>query len=306
MILDSFLSAGLALSCPILLAALGELLVERAGVLNIGVEGMMLIGAFAAAVAAVASTSASAGVAAGGAAGAAAGLLFAVVTVGLAADQIIVGAAINLLALGGTGALYRAFYGETGAALLVPTLPRLALPGLSQIPLVGRPLFEQHALVYLGLALVPVLAIGIRRTGLGLRLRALGDHPTAAASLGLPVRLYRTAALVVCGGLAGLAGASLTLWTAGTFVEGVTSGRGFVALAVVVFARWSPWGVLAGSLLFGLVNALQFHFQATASSPALPYQLFLVLPYVVTLAAMLLPAGVDRAPRALGTRYERS
>ncbi|HZR85030.1 MAG TPA: ABC transporter permease [Candidatus Binatia bacterium] len=301
--LDAFLAAAVALATPILLAALGELLVERAGVLNIGLEGMMLVGAFAAAAAAASSGSPLAGVAAAAVAGLAIALVFALVAVTLAADQIIAGAAVNLIALGGTGALYRVLYGDTGAALVLPTLPRVAIPGLSSLPVVGDALFRQHALVYVSLVLVPVLSVVLAHTGLGLRLRALGEHPLAAASLGLRVRGMRVAAIGASGVLAGLGGAALALWTAGTFVEGVTAGRGFVALAVVVFARWSPWGTLAGALLFGLANALQFQFQASAVG--VPYQLFLMLPYVVTLAALLLPAGTTRAPRALGARYDR-
>jgi len=302
-VLDAFLAAAVALATPILLAALGELLVERAGVLNIGLEGMMLVGAFAAAAAAASSGSPLAGVAAAAVAGLAIALVFALVAVTLAADQIIAGAAVNLIALGGTGALYRVLYGDTGAALVLPTLPRVAIPGLSSLPVVGDALFRQHALVYVSLVLVPVLSVVLAHTGLGLRLRALGEHPLAAASLGLRVRGMRVAAIGASGVLAGLGGAALALWTAGTFVEGVTAGRGFVALAVVVFARWSPWGTLAGALLFGLANALQFQFQASAVG--VPYQLFLMLPYVVTLAALLLPAGTTRAPRALGARYDR-
>ena len=302
MILE-FLAAGLALGTPILLAALGELLVERAGVLDIGLEGTMLVGAFAAAVAAQHAGAPLPGVLAAAAAGLAVALLFGAAAVLAGADQIIVGTAINLLALGGTGALYREVYGETGTSLVLPTLPPIEIPLLSRLPLLGRVLSGQHALVYLGLALVPAIALFLSRTGLGLRVRALGDHPRAAESLGLPVRRDRMIVLAVAGVLAGLAGAALSLASAGIFVEGVTAGRGFVALAVVVFGRWSPWGVLAGSLLFGVASALQFQFQAT--SIRVPYQLFLMLPYLLTLLALLLPAGIARAPLALGARYER-
>lgn len=301
--LEGFLAAGLVLGTPILLAALGELLVERTGVLNIGVEGVMLGGAFAAALGAYATGSVAAGVLCAGATGAALALLFAFATVRLGADQIIVGAALNLLALGATGALYRALLGTTGTALVLPTLPAIDVPLLRQIPLLGTALFGQHALVYLGLCLTPVLAFVLAHTGLGLRLRALGDHPLAAASLGLPVRTYRTAVLAAGGTLAGLGGAALTLAATNTFVEGITAGRGFIALAVVVFGRWSPWGALGGALLFGLASALQFQFQAAAL--AIPYQLFLMLPYVLTLGVLLVSAGGGRAPRALGASYDR-
>jgi len=248
---DSLVGAALLLATPILLAALGELLVERTGVLNIGVEGMMLTGAFAAAVAAEVSGSAGLGAITAALAGMLVALVFAWCALVLGTDQIIVGAAINLLALGGTGAVYRAVYGTTGAALVLPTLPALPVPGFSSLPLVGSVFASQNGLVYLALLLVPVLAFLFRRTGLGLRLRAIGDHPQAAASLGYRVRSYKVGAMLCAGALSGLAGATLTLAATNTFVEGVTAGRGFVALAVVVFGRWSSWGVLGGALLFG-------------------------------------------------------
>ncbi len=302
MLLESFLAAGLLLATPILLAALGELLVERTGVLNIGVEGMMLTGAFVAAVAAEASGSSGVGALAGATAGVLVGLVFAWSALVLGTDQIIVGAAINLLALGGTGAAYRAMYGTTGAALVLPTMPGVPVPGLSLLPGLGPVFASQNGLVYLALLLVPTLAFLFRRTGLGLRLRAMGDHPQAAASLGYRVRSYKIGALLCAGALSGLAGATLTLAATNTFVEGVTAGRGFVALAVVVFGRWSPWGVLAGALLFGLVNALQFQLQA--ADFAVPHQLALMLPYLVTLAVLVSFPGRGVAPRALGAAEE--
>lgn len=302
MLFESFLAAGLLLATPILLAALGELLVERTGVLNIGVEGMMLTGAFAAAVAAEASGSAGLGAVAGALGGASAAAVFAWAALVLGTDQIIVGAAINLLALGGTGAVYRALYGTTGTALVLPTLPGVSIPGLTSIPVVGPALASQNGLVYLALLLVPALAFLFKRTGLGLRLRSIGDHPQAAASLGYRVQSYKVAALLGAGLLAGLAGATLTLAATNTFVEGVTAGRGFVALAVVVFGRWSPWGVLAGALIFGLVNALQFQLQA--ADLAVPHQIALMLPYLVTLGVLVLFPGRATAPRALAATDE--
>lgn len=302
MLLDSFLAAGIALATPILLAALGEVMVERTGVLNIGLEGVMLSGAFAAAVAANATGSPLAGAATAALTGLGVELVFAAACVVLDADAIIAGTAINLLALGATGALYRSLYGATGAVLVLPTLPNLAVPILSGLPIVGRALFTQHALVYLGLALTPLLAALLSRTGLGLRLRALGDQPLAATSLGFSVRGMRFATLGVAGALGGLAGATLTLAAANTFVEGISAGRGFIALAVVVFGGWSPWGALAGSLLFGFASALQFQFQAAAL--AVPYQVFLMLPYVLTLGVLAFSRDVKRAPRALGATEE--
>lgn len=302
MLLESFLFAGVALATPILLAALGELLVERTGILNIGLEGFMLCGAFAAAVAASSSESPAVGVLTGALAGTAMAGAFAIAVVGLAADQIIVGAAVNLLALGATGALYRELFGQTGAALVLPALEATPVPFLSDLPVLGRALFAQNPLVYLAWAGTGATAFVLYRTGFGLRLRALGDHPLAAASLGISVRRHRALVVLVAGALAGLAGATLVLATARTFVEGITAGRGFIALAVVVFARWTPLGVLIGSLLFGLASALQFQFQA--ADLGVPYQLFLMLPYLVTLAVLALSRGVARAPQALGASYD--
>jgi ABC-type uncharacterized transport system permease subunit len=302
MLLEGFLFAGIALATPILLAALGELLVERTGIINIGLEGFMLCGAFAAALAASSTGSPALGALTGAVAGAVMAGAFAVAVVGLAADQIIVGAAVNLLALGATGALYRELFGQTGAALVLPALEPARIPFLSDLPILGHVLFMQNPLVYLAWAGTAVAAFVLFRTGLGLRLRALGDHPLAAASLGISVRRHRAAVLLIAGALAGLAGAALVLATARTFVEGITAGRGFIALAVVVFARWTPLGALVGSLLFGLASALQFQFQA--ADLGVPYQLFLMLPYVVTLAVLALSRGAARAPQALGTPYD--
>jgi simple sugar transport system permease protein len=300
MVLESFLAAGLLLATPILLAALGELLVERTGVLNIGVEGTMLAGAFAAALAASATGDAGLGALAAVGMGVIVAALFAGATLFLGADQIIAGAAINLLALGATGTLYRALLGGTGAPLLLPSLPPLPVPLLADLPFVGRIFFSQNAVVYVAIIVVPILAVLLSRTGLGLRLRAIGDHPAAASSLGYSVRAHRFWATLVGGALGGLGGATLTLAATNTFVEGITAGRGFVALAVVVFGRWSPWGVLAGALLFGLASALQFQLQAAALS--IPYQAFLMLPYVLTLVVLVVSSGSAAAPRALGTR----
>jgi simple sugar transport system permease protein len=258
---------------------------------------MMLTGAFVAAVAGESSGSAAMGALAAAGAGIVVAALFAGCALVWGTDQILVGAAINLIALGGTGVVYRALYGTTGAALILPTLPAVS-GGLDWLPGVGPILATQNGLVYFALALVPALSILFARTGLGLRLRAIGDHPRAAASLGYPVRSYKIGALLCAGALSGLAGATLTLAATNTFVEGITAGRGFVALAVVVFGRWSPWGVLAGALLFGLASALQFQIQA--ASLAMPHQVALMLPYLVTLAVLVGSRGAAVAPRALG------
>ncbi len=295
MVAVDVVAQGLLLACPVLLAALGELLTERVGVLNIGVEGTMLFGAFAAAVLAASSGDAMIGLVGALAAGVACGLLFAGLAVQLGADQVIVGAALNLLALGITGALYRVLaVGSAGVALL-PAIPRPSPEWL------GPTVASLHVLVWAALLLVAVLGFVFARTGVGRRLRALGEHPQAVATLGVSVRRWRVAAVVVGSALGGLAGGTLVLGTAGSFVEGVTAGRGFVALAAVVFGRWSAVGVLAGTLVFGLASALQFRLQARDLGVA--WQLFLILPYLATLVALLAARGRGAAPAALGRPY---
>ncbi len=291
-------ASALALGTPLLFAALGELVSERAGVLNIGVEGMMLTGAFAGFLGCWATGSPLAGMAAAGLAGALLGVVFAIWVVGLDADQVVAGAALNILAVGLTGVLYRAIFGVTGAALTVPTFVPLAIGGTSPwlAPL------RQPAPVYVALALVPVAWVVVYRTRVGLVLRAVGENAEAAASLGIRVANVRFAAIVAAAILAGIAGGHLALAYSNTFVEGMSAGRGFIALAIVVFGRWRPLGVLAGALLFGAASAGQFHLQA--AGVAVSYHLVLMLPYLLTLAVLAFASISSAAPAELGRRRE--
>jgi len=224
--------------------------------------------------------------------------LFAYVVVVHSANQVVVGTALNLLAIGATGVAYRAWFGVTGTALTVAGFAPLTVPGLVSLPIVGAPLFAQSVLGYLAFGLVPVLAFGLYRTIPGLKLRMVGESPAAAAAQGVAVRLTQTVALLACGILATTAGTYLSVAYAHTFVEGMSAGRGFIALAIVIFGRWSPWGILGAALLFGLATALQFHVQALGLT--VPYQFLLMLPYVLTLLVLAGYAGTTRAPAALG------
>lgn len=298
-VIGPFLAATIRTATPLALAALGELLVERAGMINIGLEGAVLSGAFGALV------GATAGGVAGGYAGAVAGgivvaALFATFVVWLRADQIISGTALTLLSVGATGALYRILYGANGAALALPTSAPLSIPVLSSIPVVGSALFSQPSITYVTYALVPLIAWWINRTHAGLALRACGEQPEAAEVAGVRVQRVRVAAILAGGVLAGLGGGTLVLAQAGTFAEGMSAGRGFIAIAIVVLGRWRPWGVALAALVFGAASALQFAFQAMGWSA--PYQLFLVVPYVLTLAGLAGAVGRARAPAALGKR----
>ena len=300
-LITALLNSTITMAVPLLFAAIGELIAERGGVLNVGLEGMMLTGAFVAMVSAYFSGSPWLGVAAGMMGGLALAAIFALVVVRMNANQVVAGVALNLLAVGATGVAYRALFGITGAALTVTGMPPLAVPLLADLPIIGRPLFAQAGLVYLVFALVPASYFLISQTVPGLALRMAGENPHAAAAQGVSVARVRFAAILACGGLAGLAGAYLAVVYARTFVEGMSAGRGFIALAIVIFGRWSPVGILIASLLFGLATALQFHFQSLALP--VPYQFFLMLPYVVTLVALTVSAGRRRAPAALGQPF---
>lgn len=302
--LEAFLNSTVSMATPILLAALGELLVERAGIINIGIEGAMLTAAFFGLAAAYFSGSFALGMLAAVGAAVAMNAMLAVLVVSLAVNQVVAGTALDILAVGLTGVFYRRMFGITGKAFMVRSMPCLALGPLADIPIVGKPLFDQNALVYLAFAMVPAVAWVVGRTRYGLRLRAAGENPTAADALGLGVYALRWQALLASGMMSGLAGAFLTLAYAGTFVENITAGRGFVALAVVIVGRWNPSGLLLASLLFGAAMALQFGLQALGT--ALPYQLFLALPYVLTLVVLAGFGGGIEPPGALGEPYNHA
>jgi simple sugar transport system permease protein len=302
--LEAFLISTVAMATPILLAALGELLVERSGVLNIGIEGAMLAGAFFGLAAAYFTGSAALGLAAAAAAGITFHAVFALLAVNLAVNQVVAGAALNILALGVTGVMYRSLFGVTGKAFIVEPLGTIRLGPLADLPLLGPALFDQNVLVYFAIAVLAVIAYVLRATRYGLELRAAGERPEAADALGLGVLRLRWEALMLSGALTGLAGAYLTLAYANTFVEGISAGRGFVALAVVIVGRWHPWGLAAASLLFGGAMALQFSLQALGT--AIPYQAFLALPYLLTLAVLAAMGGEAAAPSALAVPYRRT
>ncbi len=302
-----FLEAAVRIAVPILLVVLGEIVAERAGVLNLGLEGMMLAGAFGGF--AGASLAGSLG------AGLGAGVLFAMLFAALFAwlvvvrdqDPIVVGIALNLLALGVTGVLDRALTASGGAPSRVTPFPALPIPGLASIPVVGPALFAQNALAYAAYALTGAVAWFLARTTPGLVLRAAGENPEAVLTAGVDVRRLRASATLFGGALAGLAGVYLSIGYSDTFVENMSAGRGFVALAIVVFARWNPIAGLGGSLLFGLATALQVRLQGERILGfEIPYPAFQMLPYALTLAILALgPRGRAGAPAALGRPLRR-
>ncbi|MBT8488087.1 MAG: ABC transporter permease [Gemmatimonadetes bacterium] len=297
-----FLEASVRLGVPLALAALGETISERCGVINIGLEGSIIAGALGGALGALAFENAVLGVGVGAVAGLLCALVFAVVAVGLGADQIITGTAVTLGGLGMTGAIYRARFGATGTELSLPTLAGVRIPGLAEIPLVGTALFDQAATAYLAYLLAPALWFFLFRTPYGLELRAVGESPDAAEAAGVRVVRVRFLATLFGGLLAGVAGAHLALAHTGTFAENMSAGRGFIAIAVVVLGRWNPALVLAAALFFGAASAFQFFLQALGFEVA--YQIFLALPYLLTLAALAGWVGRARAPAALALPWE--
>lgn len=292
-----FLAAAVRVATPLLLAATGETIAQRSGVINLGLEGVMLVGALAATLGASVS-GAWTGVALAVAVGMLLAGVFALVTVGARADQVIAGTAVTLGAIGLTGTIYRQAFGAAGAGLNLPTLTPIAVPGLSSVPVLGPALFAQPAPTYIGLLAVPAVWWFLFRTRAGLALRAAGEAAAVARAAGVPTGLVRGAATVVGGGFAGLAGATLVLAQVGTFAERMTAGRGYVAIAIVVLGRWHPAGVAVASLAFGAAMALQFLFQTLELG--VPYQLFLMLPYALALLALGGAMGRVKAPGDLG------
>jgi simple sugar transport system permease protein len=297
--LGAFLESGVRFATPLAYAALGELVVERAGVINIGLEGAIIGGAFGALVFA-GTGSVALGFAGAALAGVLVAALFAVFVVTLRTDQIITGTALSMLGLGITGTLYRTMYGSAGASLHTPTMAAIAIPGLSAIPGVGSALFTQPAVTYALYVIVPALAWWFYRSSAGLALRAVGENPEAARGAGISPARVQWAAILFGGAMGGVAGGTLVLAQVGTFAEGMSAGRGFIAIAIVVLGRWTPWGVAGAALVFGAASALQT--LAQAAGWAMPYQLPLAFPYVLTLVLLATARGRAAAPAALGKR----
>ncbi|MFQ5692381.1 MAG: ABC transporter permease [Nitrospinota bacterium] len=301
--LVSLLAASVRMATPILLAALGDIFTQRSGILNLGLEGMMLLGAFGGFWGAHATGSLWAGVGVAVLFGALAGFLFGVVVIHLRANQIVAGLAFTIFGAGLSTFLFRAVFGIRKFPPRVDTIPALKIAGLSDLPFVGPVLFQHNLLVYVMLVLVVVAAIGLDRTHFGLKVRAVGENPQAADAKGVSVPRIRYICTTLGGAGAGLGGAFLSLAFLGTYLDKMTAGRGFIAIAVVLFSKWRPWGALGAALLFGGADALQLRLQGMQT--AVPYQVFQVLPYVLTIAAMV---GVSRRaefPAAFTLPYRR-
>ena len=300
----SVLAAAIRLLTPILIAAIGELVSERSGVMNLGVEGTMLSGCFVGFIVAFATGSAAAAIAAAVLTGMLLGLLTALAVVTLRIEQFVVGLAVNLLCSALTAYAFRTFLQVVPSerAYVTPLAP-LRIPVLADLPLVGPALFQQTALTYLAYVLVPLVAFWLHRTHAGLQLRCLGENPKLVDMAGASVVRRRYAAIVFGGAMAGLAGASLSVGSSMRFVEEMTGGRGWLAIVVVVAANWKPARVPLVALVFAVLQAVQIQAQTTGS--AVPYEVLLALPYVAALALMVVFRASSRMPAALGVAYVR-
>ena len=296
-LLVAFLAAMVRVATPLAFAALGETLVQRGGIINLGLEGAMLAGALGAAIGA-AGGGALDGVLLAAAVGMLTSAVVAAAVVGARADQIITGTAVTLGAIGLTGVIARQRFGAVGVGLDLPTLDPVAIPGLAAIPIIGPAFFTQSLLTYLAYLMIPAVWWLLFHTRFGLELRATGESVDSTRAMGVRTGRVRVVSLLLGGALAGLAGATLVLAQVGTFTEKMTAGRGFIAIAIVVLGRWHPGGVALAALLFGGATALQFLFQA--SDTGVPYQLFLALPYLLALAALAVAVGRAKAPAGLG------
>lgn len=301
-----FLAAMVRMATPLLIAALGLVVSERAGLMNIGVEGTMLSGAFAAFAMTYYTGNYWLGLLAGMVAGGVMALIFAVTAITLRAPQIVLGCAINMLGSGLTAVLFRKlFFDATTGGTQVATFPTISIPGLSKIPLVGEMLFNHNIVVYMGFLLVPALWFVMNRTSIGTRIIAVGEHPKAADSLGINVFTTRYMATLFSGLMMGMAGAYLSIAQSNTFNVDMTGGKGYIAMAVVVLGKWRCFGVLGGALLFGGANALQMTLQNM--NLGIPNNLVLMVPYVVTVLAVIVSCkkrAVDAS--AKGTPYVKA
>jgi simple sugar transport system permease protein len=353
----AWIAATISLTTPVLFAALGETVAQRTGTIDVGLEGMMLVGAFFGFLVSWQTGSPWLGVAAGLVAGAVLGALMAVLTIEARADQIVTGIGLNILALGVTSFVFGQIFVHRGQVILSGMSP-LGIPGLDDLGGVGQALFHQPPLAYVAYVLVPVFWFVLHRTSAGLAIRAAGELPEAVETAGISVQAVRWAGVLTAGALAGVGGAYLSVVSLGLFVQGMSAGRGFIALAAVIFGRWRPFSVLGACLLFGGADALQLRLQAEESIPrevwivlaaipvlalaytalrgrasrikassvflggcvtavgitlavvepawSVPSQIWLTMPYVVTILVLAGFVGRSRLPSALGVPYTRA
>lgn len=307
-LLVSLMAATIRIATPLLLAALGELITERAGVMNLGVEGMMLMGAFSSFLFVSGTESLLAGLLGGVLAGLVTSLIMAILVITLKVDQTLSGLSINLLASGLTFYAYRVIFPRLSASGTsdipkIDIMRAMPIPYLSRIPIVGEVFFSQHTLSYIALILVPLVWIFLYKTKYGLIIRSVGENPKAIDTRGLSVTGYRYATVLFGGAMAGLAGSFLTLVSSGLFSDGITAGRGWLAIIIVIAGNWQPFRIFLASTFLALFEAIQLQVQGVGIN--LPFQLLNALPYILAIVLLAIGKARSAAPEALGTPYLR-
>ena len=301
--LTGLLGATLRMSTPIILATLGEIITERSGVLNLGIEGTMLFGAAIGFLTTLSTGSLWLGVLMAALAGMLLALLMAVLAVYLGLSQHVSGLGITLFASGLSMFIYRLVVGSPTTPPTVTPFTPVALPFLSKIPLIGPSFFNQYSLTYITWILIPVVSIFLFRTRPGLRIRTVGQNPFAADTVGVNVNLTRTLCVITGGAFFGVAGAFLTLAQQNMFLKDVIGGRGWIAIAMTIFGNWNPLAATGGALIFGFLDAFQLRMQSMGVN--LPFHVFLMLPYLVTVLALIGVSGKASVPAGLLKPYRR-
>lgn len=300
-ILTSFLSSVIMLSTPTLIAGLGIVFSERAGIVNIGTEGMMLVGALAGVIGSMLTGSVWLGALIAMLTAMAFSAIFALFTVVVKADQTVIGTGMNILASGLTITVNRAVFGASTSPPRIDAFAKAPIPLLSNIPVLGTVLFNQPIPVYIAFALVPIAWFVMFRTNIGLKLRAVGEHPRACDTVGINVTYTRFVSVLYSGFMAGLAGAFVSMGQMTFFTENMIAGGGFMALAAVVFGNYTPFGVMGAALIFGVSNALKFQLQAL--NTGIPSQFLVMLPYVITILALCGLIGRSNKPASSAIPY---
>lgn len=301
--LTELLLSTIRMATPILFVALAETYSERAGLVNIGLDGIMSFGALIGFLIGYKTGSPTTGILAGALSGVAINMIYAFCTIRLCAPQIVYGMAINIFAPALASFIYRLSFSDTSTLIQGVSMKAMPIPVLSSIPVLGPLFFNHIPLVYMAYLLVPATAVFFNRTKAGLNFKAVGEFPKAAETLGINVVLQKYIACVICGALAGIGGAYLTICYTSTYSEGIVAGRGFIALSAVIFGRWMPSGVMLACLLFGFCDALQIRLQLL--SPSTPYQLLQMIPYLCTLFVLAFFGIRKSGPKANGQPYYR-
>jgi simple sugar transport system permease protein len=299
----AILAGAIRIATPLLLAALGEAVSERAGILNVGIEGLMALGALTGFVVAYWTGDLWLGFLAALIVGALGSLIFGVMTVLWGADQVATGIVMNLFFMGLANLVYRSLFTGAKEIPTVKTMRPYPIPGLSDLDYVGRALFWHTPIVYIAILLVPVVWFVLQRSVWGLNVRAVGENPAAADTAGVDVWAVRLAAVMVGGAFAGVAGATLSIAQLGSYLDNMTAGRGFVALAVVVFGGWNPWRIAGACLIFGGAEALQLRMQATGVP--IPSAFLVAIPYVLTIIVIAIFASKAAYPASINIPYLR-